>query len=171
MIVVGSEILRRLKTGQIQIGSFHADQLQKATYQARLDSRLHEVTSQNGRTRGRSFSLTRGAILSPDKRYLGQTVESVSSLGSIVSMSPETSLCQLGLFVHNVTNWGWHKTPQHLLFELTTAHPIRLFAFTPIVHISFWDRSPRNSVASGVLPDTAPCIKFEDEEISWRKAS
>lgn len=78
-----------------------------------------------------------GLILMPETLYIGSTVEYTETPGFVPSIEGRSSVARLGLQVHVTAGFGDQNFKGTWTLEMTTVHPLRVYAGVRICQISY----------------------------------
>jgi dCTP deaminase len=140
MILTGSQIIKELESGNININPFSRDNINPNSYNYSLGSTIKVFDKiKNGKAIFKTFKIQSGGfILKKGVMYLGHTKEILGSSKYAMSLVGRSSMGRYGLFVQASANLG-HTTSNHKwTLELVAAQPIRLYSGMIIGQISFW---------------------------------
>lgn len=141
MILSGQEIHRRLGR-DIIIDPFDEARLNPNSYNCTLHDELltyEEVVldmAEPNRTR-RIRIPKEGLVLTPQKLYLGRTVERTETHNLVPMIEGRSSIGRLGLFVHVTAGFGDVGFCGHWTLEMFAIQPIRIYPGVPICQIFF----------------------------------
>jgi len=136
MILTGSEIRRRVETGEIIISPFNPRQLNPNSYNYRLGNELRFREDSGGLV---SIQIPEsGFVLSAHRTYLGHTHETLGSDKYAMSLIGRSSTGRLGLFLQVSADLGHTGSTHKWTLELVAAKRIILYPGMVIGQISFW---------------------------------
>lgn len=157
MILVDTDILKALRSGELNIDPFNSDQLGVNSYDVRLDSRLltynmgvaHYAQSRDGIQHyldSRRDNITQtihipssGFILQPGTLYLGNTIEAIDSHDLIPMMDGRSSVGRLGVSIHVTAGFGDLGFCGKWTMEISVIHPVRVYPEMRIAQV-WWSR-------------------------------
>lgn len=149
-MLTGSEILKRVNSGDIIITGFDKSRLNPNSYDLTLNKTLKVYTdvedSSDKFLDMKSLPSTRditipdcGLVLKPGILYLGSTNEKTMCNDLIPCIDGKSSIGRLGIFTHITAGFGdvgFHGT---WTLEITVVHPIRIYPNTRICQIYFYE--------------------------------
>lgn len=143
MILTGTEILRQVGLGRIQIDPFSENRLNPNSYNFRLGRTIKTYRAETLDVRIKQevdvHNLSdEGMILSPGRIYLGHTVETMGSDYYVPIIKGRSSTARLGLFVHvtaDLIDIGSHN---QWTLQLVAAQPVRIVPGMLIGQVTFW---------------------------------
>ena len=141
MILSGDEIVRNLGTN-ILIEPFDDTRLNPNSYNLTLHDELmtyEEVVldmAEPNRTR-RIKIPKEGLVLTPQKLYLGRTVERTETHNFVPMIEGRSSVGRLGLFVHVTAGFGDVGFCGYWTLEMFAIQPIRIYPGLPICQIFY----------------------------------
>ena len=141
MILSGDEIRKNLGTN-IQIDPFDPSRVNPNSYNLTLHNELmtyEEVVldmGQPNRTR-RLVIPPQGLVLSPQKLYLGRTVERTETHNFVPMIEGRSSVGRLGLFVHVTAGFGDVGFCGYWTLEMFAVQPIRIYPGVSICQIFY----------------------------------
>lgn len=141
MILSGDEIQQNLGTN-INIDPFDPEKLNPNSYNLSLHNELityEEVVldmAQPNRTR-RILIPKEGLVLSPQKLYLGRTVERTETHNFVPMIEGRSSIGRLGLFVHVTAGFGDVGFCGYWTLEMFAVQPIRIYPGISICQIFY----------------------------------
>jgi len=143
MILTGTEIGKRVKSGEITLEPFDNDLMNPNSYNYRLGDTLLEITddvidTKKPYTTSEIKIPNSGYILQPGKIYLGVTVEKIGSTKFVPSLIGRSSLGRLGLFLQITADLGHLGTSHHWTLELKCVQPLKVYPHMRIGQVSFW---------------------------------
>lgn len=141
MILSGEEIRKNLGTN-IQIDPFDPARLNPNSYNLSLHNELityEEVVLDMGQpNRTRRLVIPKdGLVLSPQKLYLGRTVERTETHNFVPMIEGRSSIGRLGLFVHVTAGFGDVGFCGYWTLEIFAVQPIRIYPGIQICQIIF----------------------------------
>lgn len=137
MILTGSEIVKMVKRGDINISPFNSKQVNPNSYNYRLGETL-TFKKDDGVYETITIPET-GFVLEPHRTYLGHTYEILGSNKYAMSLIGRSSTGRLGLFLQVSADLGHTGSNHRWTLEIVSALPIRLYALMQIGQISFWE--------------------------------
>ena len=143
-MLTGSEILKQIKKGNINIDPFDIDCLNPNSYNVHLYNKL-KVYDNNVvldlKTQNHYFKeITippEGLVLLPNTLYIGSTKEVISSDKFISSIDGRSSIGRLGMQIHLTAGFGdigFHGT---YTLEITVVQPVRVYPDFQIAQVHF----------------------------------
>ncbi len=141
MILTGDEIRNNLGTN-IHIDPFEPSRLNPNSYNLTLHHELltyEEVVldmAQPNRTR-RLVIPPEGLVLSPQRLYLGRTVERTETHNFVPMIEGRSSIGRLGLFVHVTAGFGDVGFCGYWTLEMFAVQPIRIYPGVSICQIFY----------------------------------
>ncbi|MFO0883033.1 MAG: dCTP deaminase [Pirellulales bacterium] len=141
MILTGDEIRSNLGTN-IHIDPFDPSRLNPNSYNLTLHHELltyEEVVldmAQPNRTR-RLVIPPEGLVLSPQRLYLGRTVERTETHNFVPMIEGRSSIGRLGLFVHVTAGFGDVGFCGYWTLEMFAVQPIRIYPGVSICQIFY----------------------------------
>ena len=143
-MLTGSEILKQIKKGNINIDPFDIDCLNPNSYNVHLYNKL-KVYDKNVvldlKTQNHYFKeITippEGLVLLPNTLYIGATKEVISSDKFISSIDGRSSIGRLGMQIHLTAGFGdigFHGT---YTLEITVVQPVRVYPDFQIAQVHF----------------------------------
>jgi dCTP deaminase len=141
MILTGPEIRRRLDS-DIIIDPFDVRQLNPNSYNLRLHDEIlmyEEIVLDMRRpNRYRRHHIPpEGLVLSPNKLYLGRTLERTETYNLVPMLEGRSSIGRLGLFVHVTAGFGDIGFRGFWTLEMYAVQPVRIYAGVPICQIFY----------------------------------
>jgi dCTP deaminase len=143
MILTGREIANECAQGKIEIEPFSEAQVNPNSYDFRLGPTLKTYVNHvlDVRIPNLTSSLEipdSGFILSPDKIYLGHSIEIIGSDYYVPIIRAKSSIARLGLFVHvtaDLIDIGSHG---QITVQLHAVQPVRIYPSMRIGQVTFW---------------------------------
>lgn len=141
MILSGDEILKNLGTN-IHIDPFDPSRLNPNSYNLTLHDEVmtyEEVVldmGQQNRTRRLKIPKS-GLVLSPQRLYLGRTVERTETHSFVPMIEGRSSIGRLGLFVHVTAGFGDVGFEGYWTLEMFAVQPIRIYPGVAICQIFY----------------------------------
>lgn len=141
MILTGDEIRRRLGR-DIIIEPFRESQLNPNSYNLTLHDELltYEEVVLDMREPNRTRRLKippEGLVLTPQRLYLGRTVERTETHNLVPMIEGRSSIGRLGLFVHVTAGFGDVGFCGYWTLEMFAVQPVRLYPGVPICQIFY----------------------------------
>jgi dCTP deaminase len=141
MILSGEEIRRNLGSN-IHIDPFDPSRLNPNSYNLTLHNELityEEVVLDMGQVnRTRRLTIPKeGLVLSPQKLYLGRTVERTETHNLVPMIEGRSSIGRLGMFVHVTAGFGDVGFCGYWTLEIFSVQPIRIYPGIEICQIFF----------------------------------
>jgi dCTP deaminase len=143
MILTGTEIKKRVDSGEITLDPFSDDLMNPNSYNYRLGDIILEITDDIVDTKipytTEEIKIPEdGYVLQPGKTYLGVTCEKIGSTKFVPSLIGRSSLGRLGLFLQITADLGHLGTSHHWTLELKCVQPLRVYPRMRIGQVSFW---------------------------------
>jgi dCTP deaminase len=141
MILSGREIRRKLGR-EIVIEPFSEARLNPNSYNLRLHETLlvYREGVLDMRLPNEAVELTipeAGLVLSPQRLYLGRTMEFTRTEGYVPMLEGRSSVGRLGLFVHVTAGFGDVGFAGYWTLEMFCIHPVRIYAGVEICQIYY----------------------------------
>jgi len=141
MILSGDEIRKNLGSN-IEIDPFDPARLNPNSYNLSLHNELityEEVVLDMGQpNRTRRLVIPKdGLVLSPQKLYLGRTVERTETHNFVPMIEGRSSIGRLGLFVHVTAGFGDVGFCGYWTLEIFAVQPIRIYPGVAICQIFY----------------------------------
>jgi dCTP deaminase len=141
MILSGNEIRRQLGSN-IKIDPFDERQLNPNSYNVRLHDELLvyddlELDMRRPPRYTRHTIPPDGLVLTPNRLYLGRTVERTETRGYVPMLEGRSSIGRLGLFVHVTAGFGDVGFCGYWTLEMFAVYPIRIYAGVEIAQIFY----------------------------------
>ena len=141
MILSGDEILKNLGSN-IHIDPFDPARLNPNSYNLTLHDEVmtyEEVVLDMGQqNRTRRLKIPKnGLVLSPQRLYLGRTVERTETHNLVPMIEGRSSVGRLGLFVHVTAGFGDVGFAGFWTLEMFAVQPIRIYPGVPICQIFY----------------------------------
>lgn len=141
MILSGKEIKNRLGK-EIIIEPFQESQLNPNSYNLKLHHQLlvYENRELDMKLENKAQPLLippEGLVLSPDKLYLGRTIEFTETQSFVPMLEGRSSIGRLGLFVHVTAGFGDVGFKGFWTLEIFCVQPIRIYAGVEICQIYY----------------------------------
>jgi dCTP deaminase len=143
VILTGQEILAQREVGRIQIDPFSSDQINPNSYDFRLGGTLkwYKNTLLDVKEKQEVETVEipiGGTVISPEKIYLGHTLEVMGSDHFVPIIRGRSSSARIGLFIHvtaDLIDIGSHN---QWTLQLHAVQPLRLFRGMLIGQVTFW---------------------------------
>src|SRR5882724_10995890 len=145
MILSGDEICRHMGR-DIVIEPFDESHLNPNSYNLTLHDELltyeEVVLDMREANRTRRLRIPKdGLVLTPQKLYLGRTVERTETHNFVPMIEGRSSIGRLGLFVHVTAGFGDVGFCGYWTLEMFAVQPVRIFAGVPICQIFYHEIS------------------------------
>lgn len=143
MILTGPEIEREIERQLITIEPFQVQRLNPNSYDFRLGHELlvyeEEVLDPGIENCHRIFTIPEdGYVLSPERIYLGATLEKLGSCEYVPIIRARSSTARLGLFVHVTADLIDLGSIAQLTLQLHAVQPVRIYPEMEIGQVTFW---------------------------------
>lgn len=143
MILTGTEIKKRVDSGEITLDPFVDDLMNPNSYNYRLGDIILEIIDDVVDTKipytTKEIRIPEeGYVLQPGRTYLGVTCEKIGSTKFVPSLIGRSSLGRLGLFLQITADLGHLGTSHHWTLELKCVQPLRVYPKMRIGQVSFW---------------------------------
>ncbi|TWT67663.1 Deoxycytidine triphosphate deaminase [Posidoniimonas polymericola] len=141
MILSGNEIRRRLG-GDLQITPYDEANLNPNSYNLCLHNELivyeEVVLDMAKENRVRRIEIPAdGLVISPNRLYLGRTVEKTTTHNLVPQIEGRSSIGRLGLFVHVTAGFGDAGFSGFWTLEISCIQPVRIYPGVPICQIFY----------------------------------
>src|SRR5438105_13393339 len=141
MILSGDEIYSKLGR-DIVIDPFDESRLTPNSYKLTLHDELltyeEVVLDMREANRTRRLRIPKdGLVLTPQKLYLGRTVERTETHNFVPMIEGRSSIGRLGLFVHVTAGFGDVGFCGYWTLEMFAVQPVRIYAGVPICQIFY----------------------------------
>jgi dCTP deaminase len=141
MILSGDEILRQLGRNVV-IDPFDESRLNPNSYNLTLHDELlvyeEVVLDMREPNRTRRIRIPKeGLVMTPQKLYLGRTVERTETHNLVPMIEGRSSIGRLGLFVHVTAGFGDVGFCGYWTLEMFAIQPIRIYPGVPICQIFY----------------------------------
>lgn len=141
MILSGNEIRRQLGSN-IKIDPFDERQLNPNSYNVRLHNEVLvydevELDMRRPPRYSRHVIPPDGLVLTPNRLYLGRTVERTETRGFVPMLEGRSSIGRLGLFVHVTAGFGDVGFCGYWTLEMFAVYPIRIYAGVEIAQLFY----------------------------------
>ena len=166
MILTGNKIRQEVKNKKICIDPFLEKNLNPNSYNFHLG---HYVKIYKNKTLDpkvkqavQIIKIPRaGLILSPDRIYLGYTVERMGSNHYVPIIRGRSSTGRLGLFVHITADLIDIGSINHWTLQLYATQKIKVYSKMPIGQVTFWKPKGKIILYNGKYKDaTGPMESF-----------
>lgn len=143
MILTGSEIKERVRSGDITISPFDEDALNPNSYNFRLGDYVYiyknEVLDPKIKQETIKIDIPdEGIILQPNKLYLGYVKETMGSNYFVPIINGRSSTGRLGLFVHITANLIDIGSINNWTLQMHAVQPIKIYRNMRIGQVTFW---------------------------------
>lgn len=143
MILTGSEIARQVRLGRIEIDPFHENQINPNSYDFRLGHELliYQDLELDARQPNKVDTVMigeSGFTLTPDRVYLGSTVERMGSDHYVPIIRGKSSLGRLGLFVNMTADLIDIGSHNNWTLQFHAVQPLVVYAGMRIGQVTFW---------------------------------
>jgi dCTP deaminase len=143
-ILTGPEIARRRGRGDLRIDPFVPEHLSSNSYDLTLGSELVTYTGEvlDPRRENPTETLTlpaQGLVLSPERVYLGASVERIGSDRCTPIVKARSGTARLGLFVHMTADLIDIGSYGQTTFQLHAVQPLRVYPGMVLAQVTFWD--------------------------------
>ncbi len=143
MILTGTEILKQVDLGRIKISPFSEDQINPNSYNFRLGNKLkyyknYELDTKEKQEVYEIDIPEKGFILTPDKIYLGHTLEIIGSNYYVPLVKGRSSTARLGLFVHVTSDIIDIGSFGQWTLQLHAVQPVKIYPSMLIGQATFW---------------------------------
>lgn len=143
MILTGPEIEREVLNGAITIDPFKSSRVNPNSYNVCLsgtvavyDDYILDAARENKTT---TIEISEdGLLLSPDRIYLGATIEIVGSSEYVPILKARSSTARLGIFVHVTADLIDLGYVGQLTLQLHAVQNARVYAGMEIGQVTFW---------------------------------
>ncbi|MEU1621477.1 dCTP deaminase [Streptomyces sp. NPDC005722] len=154
MILTGREIARQHAAGRIHIDPFHEDQLNPNSYNYRLGPVVKtyrpEVLDVARPNEVETVTIPDdGMVLSPDRIYLGHTVETMGSAHYVPIIRARSGIARLGLFVHVTADLIDIGSVNQWTLQLHAVQPVRVYPGLLIGQVTFWETTGEITLYDG----------------------
>lgn len=143
MILTGSEIEKKVRSGSILISPFSEKQINPNSYDFRLGDTLkvytHKILDTKKHNSVRTIKIPKkGIVLEPDKLYLGHTVEVMGSKEYVPVIRGKSSIGRLGLFIHITADLIDVGSINQWTLMFHAVQRIRIYPNMLIGQVTFW---------------------------------
>ena len=154
MILTGTEIDRRVHTGDVVIEPYDTTQLEPNSYGFHLGERIavYDAPIVDVREPLKLCEFTigpEGFVFQPKQFYLGHTVERIGGITCASELYANLSTALCGVFIQTSAPLGHTGAVIRWTLEITVVHPVRLYAGMRIGKICFWETLGKNTSYSG----------------------
>jgi dCTP deaminase len=141
VILTGSEIKQRLGS-DIKITPYSESQINPNSYNLRLHNELlvykNNFLDMKANNETKTLFIPKdGLILSPNKLYLGRTLEHTETRNLVPMIEGRSSIGRLGMFVHITAGFGDVGFKGFWTLEISVLQPLRIYANVEICQIFF----------------------------------
>lgn len=143
MILTGPEIARERTRERLVLDPFDPKQIQPNSYNLALGPTLIQYTGDVLDTRRDNAFVhvpipPDGLVLSPDRIYLGSSVEVLGSDHLVPVIRSRSGAARLGLFVHVTADLIDIGSIGQSTFQLHAVQPVRVHAGDRLAQVTFW---------------------------------
>jgi dCTP deaminase len=154
MILTGTEIARQHELGRIHIDPFDERQLNPNSYNFRLGPLLKTYTPEvldvaRPNAVAETVLPEDGMVLSPDRIYLGHTVETMGSDHYVPIIRARSGIARLGLFVHVTADLIDIGSVNEWTLQLHAVQPVRVYPGLLIGQVTFWEKAGEVTLYAG----------------------
>ena len=141
--LTGTEILRQIELGHIEIDPFDRNRINPNSYNVRLAPELKTyrprifLDSHRDNETEDLIIPEEGLVLRPNKLYLGRTVERTYSDKFIPIIDGRSSTGRLGMFIHVTAGFGDIGFNGTWTLEIFVIHPLKIYPYDEIGQVSF----------------------------------
>ena len=160
MILTGSEIERRIYTGEIEIDPYNPCNLGPNSYNLTLASDLVVYDTPDGIIDAAKNNPTKeitipdtGYVLTPGTLYLARTAEYTYTPTLLPMLEGRSSVGRLGLFIHVTAGFGDTGFRGFWTLEMTVVQPLRVYAGMKVCQIYYHTVEGRIKEYSGKYAD------------------
>lgn len=144
-MLTSSEILKRIKSGEIKIDPFNENNLGPNSYDLTLSNRFlrypteieFDLKKHNSPFKGTIHD--NGIVLKPGELYLGCTNEYTESLTCIPLIEGRSSLARLGISIHQTGGFGDIGFCGNWTLEITVVKPVRIYYGVKFAQICWFE--------------------------------
>lgn len=143
MILSDTEILRAIEAGEIVIEPYRRDYLGSNSYDVHLgewlamyDELILDARKHNTITKFRIPE--EGFVLTPERFYLGVTMEYTESHKHVPFLEGKSSVGRLGIDIHATAGKGDVGFCNHWTLEISVKQPIRVYAGMPVGQLIYF---------------------------------
>ena len=144
MILAGTEIERRVKSGEIEITPYNPAHLGPNSYNLTLADELQIYRMSGGYLDAAKENVTdtvsipeSGLVIYPGHLYLARTVEHTYTPTLVPMLIGRSSVGRLGMFVHVTAGFGDIGFKGYWTLELSVIHPLRIYPGMKICQIYY----------------------------------
>ncbi|MFF4409525.1 dCTP deaminase [Streptomyces sp. NPDC001404] len=143
MILTGPEITREHALGRLALDPFDDEHVQPNSYNLALGPTLiHYTGSVLDTRRENAFEAItipdEGFVLTPDRIYLGASVEVLGSNHFVPIIRSRSGAARLGVFVHVTADLIDIGSIGQTTFQFHAVEPIRIYAGDRLAQVTFW---------------------------------
>ncbi|MEU1307788.1 dCTP deaminase [Streptomyces cinnamoneus] len=143
MILTGPQITREHALGRLVLTPFDEEQVQPNSYNLALGPTLVRYTDAVLDTRRENAFETipipdEGFVLTPDRIYLGASVEVLGSDHFVPVIRSRSGAARLGMFVHVTADLIDIGSTGQTTFQLHAVQPVRVHAGDRLAQVTFW---------------------------------
>ncbi|MEU2514500.1 dCTP deaminase [Streptomyces syringium] len=143
MILTGPQITREHALGRLVLDPFDDEQVQPNSYNLALGPTLIRYTDTVLDTRRENAFETinipdEGFVLTPDRIYLGASVEVLGSDHFVPIIRSRSGAARLGMFVHVTADLIDVGSIGQTTFQLHAVQPVRVHAGDRLAQVTFW---------------------------------
>lgn len=141
-ILLGSEIIKAVRAGDITITPFHERLVNPNSYNLRLGKRLvvytEKVLDVKHCNEHKYIDIPdEGYVLEPGRLYLGETKERTQTDKYVPGIDGRSSMARLGLLVHLSAGFGDIGFTGNWTLEMVCLHPVKIYRNMEIAQIYF----------------------------------
>ena len=141
MILSGKEIRNRIGK-DIIIDPFDEKRLNPNSYNLRLANELlvynDDVLDMKKKNEARKINIPEeGLLLSPNKLYLGRTIEYTETRNLVPMLEGRSSIGRLGIFIHVTAGFGDVGFKGYWTLELFCIQPIKIYSGVEVCQMYF----------------------------------
>lgn len=146
MILTDKEILASIERGEIVIDPFRPESLGTNSYDVHLGRWLatydDEVLDARKHNRITTFEIpAEGVVLTPDRFYLGVTMEYTETHKHVPFLEGKSSIGRLGIDIHATAGKGDVGFCNNWTLEISVKQPIRVYAGMPVGQLIYFATS------------------------------
>jgi dCTP deaminase len=175
MILTDQQILSNMDQGFIKVEPFRRDCLGTNSYDVHLGPTLglyvDDVLDAKKHNTIDVFEIPpEGIVLTPDKFYLGVTLEYTETLRHVPFLEGKSSVGRLGIDIHATAGKGDVGFCNYWTLEISVKKPVRVYAGMPIGQLIYFETkgdvlTPYNTKSSAKYNDRAP---IPVESMMWK---
>lgn len=159
MILTGTEIMRQVELGAITISPFDRKKINPNSYDFCLGGDLlvyrRKILDAKKANATRQIHIdTAGVELSPERIYLGHTVEHFATDQFVPIFFAKSSIARLGLFIHVTANLIDIGHRGQWTLHLHAVQPLRIYPGMLIGQATFWRTEGDVRLYSGKYQDS-----------------